>query len=83
MLPRHVVSGRAPPLAVDKAYDLQGGVLVWIEHLAFQRLEPLTQYTGLRDAELTRQATEPGPGFGVEVHLDGFSDAARAHDIIS
>src|SRR6059058_1783228 len=83
VLPRHVVSGRAPPLAVGQAYNPQGGVLAGIEHLALQRLESLTQYAGLRDAELTRQATEPGPGFGVEVHLDGFSDAARAHDIIS
>ena len=28
MLPRHVVSGRAPPLAVGQAYNLQGPALL-------------------------------------------------------
>jgi len=81
--PRDVVPWSAPPRTVGKANDLESGVLIRVEHRAFQRLEPLAQNTGLRYPELTRQPTEPGARFGIEVHLDRFPDAARTHDFIS
>ena len=43
--PRDVVPWSAPPRSVGKANDLEGGVLIRVEHFAFQRLEPLAQYT--------------------------------------
>jgi len=83
VLPRDVVPRSVPPRTVGKTNDLESGVLIRVEHLAFQRLEPLAQHTGLRDPELTRQPTEPGARFGIEVHLDRFPDAARTHDSVS
>ena len=80
MLAGDVVARPTRPLAARQTHDLERGVRVRVECLAFERDEATAQHVLLRRAELAREPGQPLALVCVEVHLHGLAYAGWPHD---